>query len=86
MKEKITVGRTVHYVLADGQVRPLVVTKVRGDELGQVSGTLFFDGSNDAELLPRPAENPATNPIMHVAAVRYEASGWPNTWHWPERV
>lgn len=84
--EKITVGRSVHYVLADGQVRPLTVTKVRGDELSQVNGTLFFDGSNDAEVLPRPAENPATNPIMYVAFVRYDASKSPNTWHWPERV
>lgn len=83
---KITVGRIVHYVLADGQVRPLIVTKVRGDKLGYVSGVLFFDGTNDAEALPRPASNPAATPVMDIPAVPYDASGRPNTWHWPEWI
>ena len=84
--EKITVGRRVYYVLKDGQVRPLDVTNVRGDELGHVNGWLSFDGSNDAGLLPREHADPAGNPMMHLADVRYDASKTPGTWHWPERV
>lgn len=83
---QITAGRIVNYVLANGQVRPLIVTRVRGDELGHVSGVLFFDGSNDAEALPRPAENPAAIPVMDLAAVRHDETKNANTWHWPERV
>lgn len=83
--EKITVGRSVHYVLKDGQVRPLQVTNVHGDEI-HVNGVLLFDGSNDVGLLPREHADHAGNPFMHLQGIRYDANKTPGTWHWPERV
>jgi hypothetical protein len=86
MPPAVTVGRTVNYVLADGQVRPLNVTRVRGDMLGHVNGVLFFDGSNDALLLPRPRSGPIGEPCKYLAAIPYDANKNPRTWHLPETV
>lgn len=83
---RVTPGRTVNCVLSDGQVRPLVVVRVRGDELGHIDGTLFFDGSNDARVLPREHADPAGTPCMFLTAIRYDESKTTGTWHWPEKV
>jgi hypothetical protein len=83
---RVTAGRTVYYVLADGQVRPLIVTRIYGDANGHVNGVLYFDGTNDATLLPRPHTNPAEEPCMYLSMVPYNVSKIPNTWHWPEEV
>jgi len=83
---RVTVGRIVNYVLADGQVRPLMVTHVQGAALGHVNGVLFFDGSNDARVLPREHTDPAGQPYMQLAVIRYDANKTPGTWHWPEEV
>ena len=79
-------GRDFALICPDGQVRPLNVTHVRGDMLGHVSGVLFFDGSNDALLLPRPRLDPADEPHMYLAAVPYDANKNARTWHLPEKV
>jgi hypothetical protein len=84
----VSAGRIVHYVMADGQVRPLIVTKARRDPLGHVNGVLFYDGSNDYHALPipRPDHDHVGKPFMHLDAIRYDATGNAGTWHWPEKV
>ena len=54
--------------------------------LNRVDGVLFFDGSNDALALPSPHPNPAGEPCMFLAAIRYDASKSPGTWHWPGNI
>lgn len=50
---KPTIGRVVHYVMADGQVRPMIVTRVFEDGEGDcINGTIFVDGENDLEKMP----------------------------------
>lgn len=89
---RITIGRTVNYVLKDGQVRPFLIVRVWGDNPfpGNVNGVLIFDGSNDAHVLPNaemnPHHNPAGNPQVWLTSVHYDANKAPFTWHWPERV
>lgn len=80
----VTVGRTVNYVLKDGQIRPLLVVRVWSPVY--INGVLTFDGSNDANILPCEHPNPAAQPTMWLTSIHYDAEEKPGTWHWPERV
>ena len=85
---RVTIGRTVSFVLNDGQVRPMIVVRAWiGD---YINGVLFFDGSNDARLLPEQAHNPHPNPAgmpyMWMTSVQHDEDRKPGTWHWPARV
>jgi hypothetical protein len=84
----VTIGRLVNYVLQDGQIRPLLVVRVWGDVPinGYVNGILYFDGSNDARVLPHEHPNPAGMPMQWVTSIHYDAEKKPGTWHWPERI
>jgi hypothetical protein len=52
--EKVSVGRIVHYVLANGEHRPAIIVRVWPGEFGTAEVTdginvqIFTDGSNDA--------------------------------------
>jgi hypothetical protein len=84
----VTIGRTVNFVLKDGQVRPFQIVRVWSNVY--VNGVLTFDGSNDANILPNcetyPHPDPAGRPIMWLTSIHYDANKTPGTWHWPERV
>lgn len=76
----------MHYVLPDGpsqgQHRPAIVVRVWRGEFPHADGVVqlqvFADGSNDG---PDYASG-----LYWATSVRYDPSGSPGTWHWPERA
>jgi hypothetical protein len=80
----VTEGRIVSYVMKDGQIRPLIVTRVWTQN--DINGVLVFDGSNDAPCLPQEHPNPAGIPVLWLTSVHRDDNKAPGTWHWPERV
>ena len=91
MEENLKPGRIVHYVLKNGDVRPLTVTRViPGTKT--VNGVLAFDGPNDKSHLPEELE--IRSEIELRAGTRWMeeipynelVTGKtlvPGTWHWP---
>lgn len=73
----LSVGRTVHYILSNGEHRPAIVTRVWSPTCGQL--VVFTDLPNDANDVPGEV----------VDLVEYRSSvvegTAPHTWHWPER-
>jgi hypothetical protein len=79
---KPQVGRIVHYVLYNGEIRPAIIVRVWGDEM--VNLRVFFDGSNDAGEESYGTE---WRTSVHYAepvdgATEFET----HTWFWPPRV
>lgn len=92
-----TVGRMVHYVLADydavhehvkGEHRPAIVVKNNG---GSVNLQVFLDGSNDAiQHILHPDYPDAKKEIPRfilwaTSRMNDDDTMAPGTWHWPER-
>ncbi len=76
-----TVGRIVHFVLTDGQVRPAIVVRVWSPEM--VNLRVFLDGTNDRDVAGAcNADGWATSVHYHEYAVGNYA---PGTWFWPPR-
>lgn len=83
---EVTVGRIVHYVLADGrskgEVRPAIVVHVWSQPIAIGTGAcqlqVFTDGSNDG---PQFASG-----LHWATSVTYDPDGAPGTWHWPPRA
>lgn len=81
--EGLAVGRTVHYVLEDGNrgdVRPAVVVRIwdHGGPQGTCNLQVFTDGRNDGEQY--------ASGIAWKTSRCYDPDGAPGTWHWPPRV
>ncbi len=78
--QPVTVGRIVHYVLSEGQVRPAIITRVWRDILeghehsGMSNLNVFLDAGDDARER------------QHRGSVMFDEDGKVNTWHWPPRV
>jgi hypothetical protein len=101
MSEKAVVeGRTVHFVLADGEHRPAVIVRVWPGEFPQDEVTeginiqVFLDaglpdGGNDRAASSGGAGSVTLQECIKGMAwrtsVRYSAAPAPGTWHWPER-
>ena len=77
-----TVGRIVHFILADGvRTLPLVITRVWSNTT--VNGIVLTDGTNDRGQIPnRPDFN--GEPALWMTSI-VEGTA-PNNWKWPERV
>ena len=90
--EKATVGRIVHYVLANGEHRPAIVVSETKSNIVNIQ--VFLDGSNDlsAELHDNTlgaifeherVYGNAWRLSVHYANAKKKVTG---TWHWPERT
>ncbi|MDB5094462.1 MAG: hypothetical protein JWO85_2563 [Candidatus Eremiobacteraeota bacterium] len=75
-----TVGRIVHFVLPDGQVRPAIIVRVWSPEM--VNLRVFLDGTNDAPDGGYLQREWATSVHYREYAVGNYA---PGTWFWPPR-
>ena len=82
----VSIGAQVHYVLpADnrcrnvGEHRPATVVQMWTPSSGLVILQVLTDCTNDY-----PLDQMASRGLMWRTAVRYDASGTPGTWHWPE--
>lgn len=88
-----TPGRSVHYVMKDGSMRPLLIVHVFPNEAEphnpMVNGHLALDGENDRDNDPGAQELDKTEeaPLVRWAtSVSRNDEKQPGTWHWPERV
>ena len=99
MSNSPTVGRTLHYTLSTGEVRPAVVVRCwdghGGYPPGVVNVQVFLDGRNDSAH-----KGPDLSPHGTVSAEECEAGlAWrtsvhpsksgnpePGCWHWPPRA
>jgi hypothetical protein len=84
----LAVGRTVLYVLKNGEQRPMTVVKIlptMGDVENMINGVVMLDGSNDVPHLPfelRPEQfEVSTVPTVWLTQVPYDEAGTkPGTW------
>jgi hypothetical protein len=93
--QKPTIGRTVHYTMPDGQIRPAVVVRAWDHEPGGsyppgvVNLQVLLDGSNDriseknAEFF---SEEETKRGQAWRTSVHHSEESKPNTWRWPPRV
>lgn len=77
--QPVTIGRIVHYVLAEGrnpgEHRPAFVVKTWGDTPdSSVQLQVFTDAGNDG-----------LDPVLWATSVHHSETPEPRTWHWPER-
>lgn len=85
-----TIGRTVLFVLNDGQVRPMIITAVHSADL--VNGQVMIDDSNDRMALPESMlggvkrEDAQPKSPVWATSVSYDPNKTAHSWHWPERV
>ena len=95
MEQKLTVGRTVHFVLDfghnKGQVRPAIVLAVWGETCANLA--VLPDGSNDG--VPTSTAPDGSNAVARIStfepvwktSVTYDETGErPGSWHWPPRA
>lgn len=80
----ISVGRTVHIVMSDGEPRPMIVTAVFAEH---VNGTVFLDGSNDSKNVPEEitVEDPSFT-LGRAFSISQDEERKVGTWHWPPRA
>lgn len=78
-----SIGRIVHYVLPDesprkGEHRAALIT---GTHLGETDANLnvYFDQVDDVPHVK------TFHVQGRVASAKYDETGKPGTWHWPER-
>lgn len=77
--------RTVNYVLANGEVRPMILANAHGGKLNHIDGLVFLRESNaDAGLLP--LEVPAGEPYALLREVPEDSTKKTHTWHFPEEA
>lgn len=86
---EVTIGRIVHYVLADGQHRPAVVVQTWNPETssyaeGVVNLQVFMDGTNDLRASAGLTREQAERGLVWVTSVHPDESKAPGTWHWAE--
>jgi hypothetical protein len=83
--EGLEIGRIVHYVMKDGQERPLMVVRVwsPSEIPGYINGVLIFDGSNDSGIFPYSGYESGRNTAW-ITSTHYDAGKKPGTWHWPK--
>lgn len=76
--QKVSIGRTVNYVVAEGEIRPMTIVKVWDNEC--VNGVQFRDGTNDDKH-----DGCITHGQTQLwrTSVSYDAGGKVGTWHWP---
>lgn len=76
-----TAGRIVNLVMADGQVRPMIVTQVWSDTC--VNGTVFLDGQNDFKIVPDGIAVMPDGMLGWATSRSLDEAKQPGTWHWP---
>lgn len=77
-----SIGRTVHFVMPNGDHRPAIIVRVWDHTAVQLQ--VFVDGSNDAGLVHATELGQLT---VWRTSVHQDADELkPGTWHAPERV
>ncbi len=80
MEMKPSIGRIVHYVLANGEHRPAIIVRVWSDVC--INLLVFRDGINDPGLL-----GGGDGYVQWATSVvQNEDEKSPLSWHWPEKV
>jgi hypothetical protein len=80
MGQRVTVGRTVLYRLAEDVVRPAVIVQVWSEENGCSNLQVFIDGTNDAKYVGHHEVVSG----LHWATSRTCGDGV-GEWQWPTR-
>lgn len=86
-----SIGRIVHYVMPNNDVRPAIIVQVWPEGDNAVNLQVFTDGSND-NLYLRDDERASRGPgksarcVVWRTSVPYNEENKPGTWHWPPRV
>jgi hypothetical protein len=92
MTQKVSIGRIVHYVLADGQHRPAIIVAAFH---ARANLTVFIDQMNDynpgsmnmnTNLMPSGSAFLAGGTLAVGSAHQDEETKAAGTWHWPEVV
>ncbi|WP_075289168.1 hypothetical protein [Pararhizobium arenae] len=78
--QKVTVGRMVHYVMKNGEIRPAVITKVWRDILEDDPNS----GMSNLRIMTDVGDEEREKEWR--GSVNYAETGEPNTWHWPPKV
>ena len=77
-----TIGRTVSFILVDGErTLPLVVTRVWSATT--VNGILLTDGSNDRGQIPNRPDFSGEHTLWLTSITQGDS---PGNWKWPERA
>jgi len=92
--QKPTIGRIVHYVLANGEHRPAIIVRVWPGEYGNdevkdgINVQVFLDGGNDTDAalgMGYTTMDERERGTAWRTSVRYSGESVPGSWHWPER-
>lgn len=93
--QKPSIGRIVHYILANGQHRAATVVNAFGGD--RCNLTVHLDGMNDLEggggastasvtgIRPQGAYDLNNGSLAAGSVAQDEDEKKPGTWHWPER-
>ncbi len=86
-----SIGRTVHFILPNGEHRPAVIVRVWDQsptEKSSVQLQVFVDGSNDANQLHEPERCalPYPSTVWRTSVYQDATAQKPGTFHEPERV
>lgn len=88
IKEGITEGRIVLFVMFDGSIRPAIIVnalKETSHENGEVNLTVFTDFNEDVKRTPSEVPPSVVNNIAHgllwQTSVPYSDEEKPLTWH-----
>lgn len=91
MSQAISIGRIVHYVLAEGVVRPAIVVQKWPDASG-CNLQVFSDGNNDDANVhehEKASRGPGktTRCVLWRTSVTEDPEGKRvGSWHWPTRT
>ncbi len=90
MSQTVSVGRIVHFVLAEGAIRPAIVVRALTPTCANLQ--VFTDGDGDDSLL-RNNERASRGPGKSARCVIWRTSVTEDptgnrlgSWHWPPRV
>jgi len=89
MSQTPSIGRLVHYSLADGTIRPAILVDVWSPETGCSNLQVFVDGAND---LDNEYKKTGVTPEEAARGLAWRTSRQrsdepkPNHWHWPPYV
>ena len=76
-------GNTVFYVLKNGEIRPLVLTRI-DPRSPNVNGVVHFDGPNDAERLDAEIRSDLLRTgTLWLEDIPYSEKAVAGTWHLP---
>ena len=86
MEPEVTIGRIVHYKLAEGVIRPAMVVAVNSPgNVGSIQVQVFLDGSNDGPRCLNLVGNEEADRGLAWRTSVSQGDGV-DQWQWPHRA